>query len=103
MRFGTTAESPAGLAAQQVLQLTSKDLNWRMSDTLSPLRCPWGLKEGGVLFLLLSVLINPKDPHAVQLGQLGDENGQQGNGVDHKMDPVIFGVEAGENIPEYRR
>lgn len=39
-RFGTTAESPAGLAAQQVLQLTSKDLNWRMSDTLSPLRCP---------------------------------------------------------------
>lgn len=43
----------------------------------------------------LSVLINSKDPHAVQLGQLGDEHGEQGNGVDDKMDPVVFGVEAG--------
>lgn len=43
----------------------------------------------------LSVLINPKDPHAVQLRQLGDEHGEQGNGVDHKMDPIILGVEAG--------
>lgn len=48
----------------------------------------------------LSVLINPKDPHTVQLGQLGDENGEQGNGVDHKMDPIVFGVEAGENIQD---
>lgn len=43
----------------------------------------------------LSVLINPKDPHAVQLGQFGDEHGEQRNCVDHKMGSVIFGVEAG--------
>ena len=49
----------------------------------------------------LSVLINPKDPHAVELRQLGDEHGEQGNGVHHKMDPVVFGVEAGENVPEW--
>lgn len=43
----------------------------------------------------LSVLINPKDPHTVQLGQLGDEYSEQGNSVDHKMGPIVFGVEAG--------
>lgn len=43
----------------------------------------------------LSVLINPKDPHAVQLWQLGDEYSEQGNSVDHKMGPIVFGVEAG--------
>ncbi len=42
----------------------------------------------------LSVLINPKDPHTVQLRQLGDEHGEQRNGVDHKMHPIVFGVEA---------
>lgn len=47
-----------------------------------------------------SVLINPEDPHAVQLGQLGDEHGQQGHGVDHKMHPVVFGVEAGQYVSE---
>lgn len=51
----------------------------------------------------LSVLINPKDPHAVQLGQLGDEYSEQGNSVDHKMDPVVFGVEAGEDVQDDRR
>lgn len=43
----------------------------------------------------LSVLINPEDPHAVQLGQLGDEHREQGDSVDQKMGPIIFGVEAG--------
>ena len=47
-----------------------------------------------------SVLINPKDPHAVELGKLGDEDGEQGDGVDHKMDSVVFGVEAGQDVPE---
>lgn len=51
----------------------------------------------------LSVLINPKDPHTVQLGQLGDEHGEQGDGVDHKMDPIVFGVEAGEYIQDNGR
>lgn len=43
----------------------------------------------------LSVLVNPKDPHAVELGQLGDEYSEQGNSVDNKMGPIVFGVEAG--------
>ncbi len=49
----------------------------------------------GVSSSALSVLINPEDPHAVQLGQLGDEHSEQGNRVDHKMHPIVFGVEAG--------
>lgn len=48
----------------------------------------------------LSVLVNPKDPHTVQLGQLGDEYSEQRDRVDHKMDPIVFGVEAGQYIPE---
>lgn len=43
----------------------------------------------------LSVLINPKDPHTMQLWQLGDEYSEQGNGVDHEMDPIVLCVEAG--------
>lgn len=45
-----------------------------------------------------SVLVNPKDPHSVQLRQFRDENGQQGHGVDHKMSLIVFGVEAGEDV-----
>lgn len=52
---------------------------------------------------VLSVFVNPKDPDAVQLGQLGNQHSEQGNGVDHEMDAVVFGVEAGENVPERRR
>ena len=44
---------------------------------------------------VLSVLINPKNPHTVQLGQFRDEHSEQGNSVDHKMDSIIFRVEAG--------
>lgn len=36
----------------------------------------------------------------MQLGQLGNQHGEQGNGVDHKMDAVVFGVEAGQYVPE---
>lgn len=50
-----------------------------------------------------SVFINPEDPDAVELGQLGDQHGQQGDGVDRKMDAVVFGVEAGQDVPEDRR
>lgn len=42
-----------------------------------------------------SVLINAEDPHTVQLRQLRDEHGEQRHRVDHKMDAVVFGVEAG--------
>lgn len=47
---------------------------------------------------VLSVLVNPKDPHSMQLWQFGNENSQQGHRVDHKMDLIIFGVEAGEDV-----
>lgn len=39
----------------------------------------------------------------MQLGQLGNQHGEQGDGVDHKMDAVVFGVEAGQYVPEERR
>lgn len=55
---------------------------------------------GGVLSSGLSVLVNPKDPHAVQLGQLGDEDREQGRRVDHEVGLVVFGVEAGEYVAE---
>lgn len=57
--------------------------------TLQPRGGGWG---GGVR---PSVFVNPKDPDAVKLGQLGNQHGEQGNGVDHKMVAVVFGVEAG--------
>lgn len=86
-------------AAQQIREPESRRSSWLCSQI-----------RGLVLFVLsalsgdfskevssfdLSVLINPEDPHTVQLGQLGDEHSEQGNGVDHKMDPIVFGVEAG--------
>lgn len=63
-------------------------------DTLCALSSPWGLRKE-VSSSALSVLINPKDPHAMQLGQLGNEYSEQGDSVDHKMGPIVFGVEAG--------
>lgn len=44
---------------------------------------------------ILSVFVNPKNSDAVELRQLRDEHSEQGNGVDHKMDSVVFRVEAG--------
>ena len=68
----------------------------RRPDTLCALSGSAGTEEKEeVSSSALSVLINPKDPHAVQLRQLGDEDSEQGDRVDHKMDPVVFGVEAG--------
>lgn len=48
----------------------------------------------------VSVLINAEDPHTVQLRQLRDEHSEQGNRVDHKVDSVVFGVEAGEDVQD---
>lgn len=45
-----------------------------------------------------SVFVNPKDPHSMQLRQFGNEDSQQGHGVDHKMGLIVFGVETGENV-----
>lgn len=45
-----------------------------------------------------SVLVNPKDPHSMQLRQFGNEDSQQGHGVDHKMGLIVFGVETGEDV-----
>lgn len=50
-----------------------------------------------------SVLIYPEDPHSVQLGKLGDEHGEQGDGIDYKVGPVVFGVEAGQDVPVGQR
>lgn len=49
---------------------------------------------------VLSVLVHAKDPHTVQLWQLGDEYSEEGKSIEHKMDCVVFGVEAGEDVPE---
>lgn len=49
-----------------------------------------------------SVLVNAKDPNSVKLGELGNEHGHQGDRVDHKVGPVILGVEAGEDIEDDR-
>lgn len=69
------------------------DLYRAASDSLCSLQSI-GTMERGVS----SVLVNPKNPHSVQLRQFGDENGQQGHGVDHKMGLIVFGVEAGEDV-----
>lgn len=46
-----------------------------------------------------SVLVDTKDPHAVELGQLGQKDAEQGGRVDDKVHRVVFGVEAGEEVP----
>lgn len=45
-----------------------------------------------------SVLIDSKNPDAMELGQLGDEHTHQGHGVEDEMDLVILGIEAGEEV-----
>lgn len=35
----------------------------------------------------------------MQLRKLGDEHGEQRHRVDDEVDPVILGVEAGEEVP----
>lgn len=63
-------------------------------DTLCALSSPQGHRKEESSSAV-SVLINPKDPHTVQLGQLGNEYREQGDSVDNKMGPIVFGVEAG--------
>lgn len=46
-----------------------------------------------------SVLVNPEEPDSMQLRKLGDEHGEQRHRVDDEVDPVILGVEAGEEVP----
>lgn len=45
-----------------------------------------------------SVLVDPEEPDAVQLRKLRDEHGEQRHRVDDEVDPVVFGVEAGEEV-----
>lgn len=45
-----------------------------------------------------SVFVDAKDPHAVELRQLGQEDAEQGGGVDHEVRGVVLGVEAGEKV-----
>lgn len=45
-----------------------------------------------------SVLVNAEEPDSVQLRKLGDEHGEQGHRVDDEVDPVVLGVEAGEEV-----
>lgn len=42
-----------------------------------------------------SVLVDPKDPHSVELRQFGDQDAHQGDGVDDEVYPVVLGVKAG--------
>lgn len=49
-----------------------------------------------------SVLVNPEQPDSVQLRKLGDEHGEQRHRVDDEVDPVVLGVEAGEEV-QYNR
>lgn len=45
-----------------------------------------------------SIFVDAKDPHAVELRQLGQEDAEQGGGVDHEVRGVVLGVEAGEEV-----
>lgn len=46
-----------------------------------------------------SVFVDPKYPYSVELRQLGEEDTEQGAGVDEEMSGVIFCVETGKDIP----
>lgn len=42
-----------------------------------------------------SVLVDAKDPHAVELRQFGDQDAHEGDGVDDEVYPVVLGVKTG--------
>lgn len=46
-----------------------------------------------------SVFVDPKYPYSVKLRQFGEEDAEEGAGVDEEMCRVVFGVETGENVP----
>lgn len=50
-----------------------------------------------------SVLVDAEDPHAVELGQLGQKDAEQGGRVDDEVRGVVFGVKAGEEVPGRER
>lgn len=45
-----------------------------------------------------SVFVNSKDADAVELRQLGQEDTQQGRGVDDEVQRIISGIKAGQNV-----
>lgn len=45
-----------------------------------------------------SVFVDAKDPDTVELGQFGQQDAEQGGGVDHEVSWVVLGVEAGEEV-----
>lgn len=46
-----------------------------------------------------SVLIDSEETDPVELRKFGDEHGEQGNGVDDEVDPIILCIETGQEIP----
>lgn len=47
-----------------------------------------------------SVLVDAEYTDSVELRELGDEDCEEGHGVDHKVYPVVLGVEAGEDVQD---
>ena len=57
-----------------------------------------GLGRNGTSFCAPLILIDAEDADAVKLGEFGDKHSEEGHGVDHEVDPVVFGVGAGEDV-----
>lgn len=100
---GSPRPAHASPAKQQELKAQRGALRRRrnLAKTLvgSPARRSWCAQPPGAVGAGGSVLVDAEEPHAVELGQLGQEDAEQGGRVDHKVRGVVLGVEAGEEVP----
>lgn len=100
---GSPRPAHASPAKQQELKAQRGALRRRrnLAKTLvgSPARRSWWAQPPGAVGAGGSVLVDAEEPHAVELGQLGQEDAEQGGRVDHKVRGVVLGVEAGEEVP----
>lgn len=51
-------------------------------------------------YLVVSVLIDPKNAYSMEQGQLWKEDTEERACIDQEMRGIVLGVETGKNIPE---
>lgn len=103
---GSPRPAHASPAKQQELKAQRGALRRRRNLAKTPVGSPagrsWCAQPQGAVGAGGSVLVDAEEPHAVELGQLGQEDAEQGGRVDHEVCGVVLGVEAGEEVQHHR-
>lgn len=74
-----------------------------MVCSLLCLGCSWNLELEDVSHIgpkipAVSVFVDTEDADTMELRQLGQEDAQQGGGIDDEVYGVIFGIKAGQDV-----